>query len=212
MLRMIALGLTAAPLAAGMSARAPLPDWPPPGAGNSKIGDLNTSPTSDWGQSMMEKWDQAMNQVETLAPSTAAEIGSHIADGSIDIVNINAPSPASETDTPPAGASDRNTLGVDLVNRSTADVAGAIIHEWEHIKCANTDPNCDPDDPCQEAGAYAAQSDFLCAASCEATEGDAPTCDEMTRVGAAYDQMAAECEAAGGTPPATSSTVACNCS
>jgi len=217
MLRVIALALLVAPLAALHPVRAPLPDWPPDNGGDDHLDQCDTLGQEEWGQSLCEMWDDAMSLVSQADPSLAAEIAAQTGDGSVNVVWIQnpgteGPNPAEETPEL-GGRSDSNTLGVEMVGRSPAEVAGSIIHEWQHVKGKAEDDEYDENElACNEASAYAAQLSALCTMSCEAGEEDVPACDEMNRVVDQYEANAAKCEAAEGTSSSPSNTNACTCS
>lgn len=178
-----------------------------PATGDTKLSGLDTTHPVGWTEAQFETFDSAMSIVEAYSPSMASDISDAVGSGAVGLAEINNPQPA-----PPEGqtlgASDSNTLGLELDRRTPEDVAGTIIHEWTHHEGFGQEPP-EESGPCAEARAYAAQSDALSSISCEAETP--PTYKEVTRVGDRYDQSAAACEASGGTPAEPQATVACGC-
>lgn len=183
-------------LALGAVRVEPDPWTPPPEGGDSVIDGLLTSSINP---AEAQTFDEAMDIVSNARPDVAAEINASLGNNSVGLIDL--------VDQP--GASDGNTLGLELTNRTASEVAGTIVHEWDHIKRRNTQEGYDElPEPCREAISYTAHAEALCAIGCD-LEVPVP-CKEYDRVKKAIAANSSACTAAGGTPPAPPAPCPCS--
>lgn len=176
---------------------------PPPGGGDDALNGLTTDPSLSTNQ--QSTFSDAMGIVGATNPDIANEINGALANGSVGVADIQNEGDLSAFQ---HGAADGNTLGLELDYKSPSEVAGTIVHEWQHIRGRNQDPGyLSQEEECREAAAYSSQATALCVAQCEFNLDIG--CDEWNRVKAGAACMAESCRAQGGSPPPVPS---CPCS